>query len=169
MIDKNYTPYKLFPLEAKNIAEMRALFRATVLHVNIQHYTREEVEDWASCGDKLERWKELMSVNQYVGAFNECDDLVGFASMNEQGYLHSMFVDKDWQGKGVATRLLAEVENMARRWGVSEITVDVSVTAKAFFENKGYETVRKQLHKANRLELVNFFMRKKIGDGVYRK
>ena len=30
--------------------------------------------------------------------------------MNKDGYLHSMFVHKDYQCKGVATQLLSEVE-----------------------------------------------------------
>ena len=46
--------YKLLPLEDKDIPEMQELFRSTVLNVNIRHYTKEEVEDWASCGDSVE-------------------------------------------------------------------------------------------------------------------
>ena len=46
-------------LAAQDIPEMRELFRATVLTVNSKDYTKEEVEDWASCGDSVEHWKEL--------------------------------------------------------------------------------------------------------------
>ena len=84
--------YKIRTLEEKNIPQMRDLFRSTVLNVNIRDYTKEEVEDWASCGENLKHLKELLSYNQFVGAFDEHDALVGFASMNKDGYLHSMFV-----------------------------------------------------------------------------
>ena len=86
--------------------------------------------------------------------------MVGFSSMNEEGYLHSMFVHKDWQGKGVATRLLSEVERVAGQYGVAEITSEVSLTARTFFERKGYVVMRVQKHRASRLELTNFVMRK---------
>lgn len=152
--------YKLLPLEDKDIPEMQELFRSTVLNVNIRHYTKEEVEDWASCGDSVEHLKELLSHNHFIGAFDEASRMVGFSSMNKDGYLHSMFVHKDWQGKGVATQLLSEVEHIARQWGVAEITSEVSLTARPFFEKKGYEIVKIQKYRANKLELTNFVMRK---------
>ena len=152
--------YKLLPLEDKDIPEMQELFRSTVLNVNIRHYTKEEVEDWASCGDSVEHLKELLSHNHFIGAFDEASRMVGFSSMNKDGYLHSMFVHKDWQGKGVATQLLSEVEHIARQWGVAEITSEVSLTARPFFEKKGYEIVKMQKYRANKLELTNFVMRK---------
>lgn len=152
--------YKLLPLEDKDIPEMQELFRSTVLNVNIRHYTKEEVEDWASCGDSVEHLKELLSHNHFIGAFDEASRMVGFSSMNKDGYLHSMFVHKDWQGKGVATQLLSEVEHIARQLGVAEITSEVSLTARPFFEKKGYEIVKMQKHRANKLELTNFIMRK---------
>lgn len=147
-------------LAAQDIPEMRKLFRATVLTVNSKDYTKEEVEDWASCGDSVEHWKELLAKNNYIGALDGQDGIVGFSSMNAEGYLHSMFVHKDWQGKGVATLLLSEVEKIARRYGVHKISVEVSVTARPFFEKHGYKVVKEQKAKANRLYLTNYVMEK---------
>lgn len=154
------TNYKIRTLEENDIPLMRNLFRTTVLNVNARDYTEDEVKDWASCGDYEARWKELLAGNRYIGAFNECNVLVGFSSMNENGYLHSMFVHKDFQHKGIATQLLSEVEQIARQYGVKYITCEVSLTARTFFEKKGYEIIKIQKYKANRLELTNFVMRK---------
>lgn len=147
-------------LAAQDIPEMRKLFRATVLTVNSKDYTKEEVEDWASCGDSVEHWKELLAKNDYIGALDGQGGIVGFSSMNAEGYLHSMFVHKDWQGKGVATLLLSEVEKIARRYGVHKISVEVSVTARPFFEKHGYKVAKEQKAKANRLYLTNYVMEK---------
>ena len=147
-------------LAAQDIPEMRKLFRATVLTVNSKDYTKEEAEDWASCGDSVEHWKELLAKNNYIGALDGQGGIVGFSSMNAEGYLHSMFVHKDWQGKGVATLLLSEVEKIARRYGVHKISVEVSVTARPFFEKHGYKVVKEQKAKANRLYLTNYVMEK---------
>ena len=144
-------------LAAQDIPEMRKLFRATVLTVNSKDYTKEEVEDWASCGDSVEHWKELL-----IGALDGQGGIVGFSSMNAEGYLHSMFVHKDWQGKGVATLLLSEVEKMARRYEVHKINVEVSITARPFFEKRGYKVVKEQKARANRLWLTNYVMEKAI-------
>ena len=136
-------------LAAQDIPEMRKLFRATVLTVNSKDYTKEEVEDWASCGDSVEHWKELLAKNNYIGALDGQGGIVGFSSMNAEGYLHSMFVHKDWQ-----------VEKIARRYGVHKISVEVSVTARPFFEKHGYKVVKEQKAKANRLYLTNYVMEK---------
>lgn len=62
--------------------------------------------------------------------------MAGFSSMNKGGYLHSMFVHKDMQGRGVATQLLSEVEKMAKAYGVTEITSEISLTAKSFLNKR---------------------------------
>ena len=47
-------------------------------------------------------------------------------------------------------------------YGVTEITSEVSLTAKPFFEQKGYKVVKSQKCRANQLELTNFVMCKRI-------
>ena len=147
------------PLAERDIPEMQALFRDTVLHVNVRDYSLDEVEDWASCGDSEEHWRRLLSENSFVGAFGEQGRLLGFSSMNPTGHLHSMFVHKDRQGAGVGSRLLSEVEKMTREYGVRRIGAEVS-TARPFFEARGYSVVKEQKAKANRLYLTNFVMEK---------
>lgn len=155
-----YRGYVIRHLDERDILQMRELFQSTVLNVNIRDYTEEEVQDWASCGNETEHWRNLVCENTFVGAFDENGLLVGFSSMNRAGHLHSMFVHKDFQGRGVATALLAEVEKLAVDYGVAEITSEVSLTAEPFFRKNGYETVKVQKQRANRLELVNSVMRK---------
>lgn len=52
--------------------------------------------------------------------------------------MHSMFIHKDFQGKGVATLLLNEIERYAVAAGITRITSEVSITARPFFEKRGY-------------------------------
>ena len=154
--------YNIRPLEEKDLYNMQNLFRSTVLNVNIKDYTKEEVEDWASCGNDMEHWKEILFNNQFIGAFDKQDNLIGYSSMNKNGYMHSMFVHKDWQGKGIATLLLSEVERIAIQYEVKEITSEVSKTARLFFEHKGYVVECEQKQQANRLRLTNYKMKKNI-------
>ena len=51
---------------------------------------------------------------------------------------------------------------MAKAYGVTEITLEVSLTAKPFFEQKGYKVVKSQKCRANQLELTNFVMCKRL-------
>ena len=149
-------------LTEADIPEIQELFRNTVLNVNIRDYTEEEVNDWASCMEDENVVKELLDANCFIAAIDGNSKIIGFSSMNEEGYMHSMFVHKDWQGRGVATQLLSEVENKARVYDVSVITSDVSLTARTFFERNGYEVIRIQRQRANRLEMANFLMKKAL-------
>ena len=156
------TTFTICPLEEKDIPAMRDLFRSTVLNINLKDYTKEEVEDWASCGNSVEHFKDLLSQNYFIGAFDDQGHMLGFSSMNEKGYLHSLFVHKNQQGKGIATQLLFEVERIANQYGVTEITSEVSLTARPFFEKKGYKVVKTQKCQANKLKLTNFVMLKSL-------
>ena len=155
-------PYPIRPLTGQDIPEMQALFRATVLHVNVRDYTPEEVADWASCGDSTEHWQELLARHRFIAALDRQGGIIGFASMNAGGHLHSLFVHQDWQGRGIATRLLHEVERMAHAYGVNRIHLEASITARPFFEKRGYRVVKEQQAKANRLYLTNYVIEKRL-------
>ena len=67
-----------------------------------------------------------------------------------------MFVHKDFQGKGIATILLNEIERYATATGIIRITSEVSLTARPFFEQRGYIVTEEQKRRANQLSLTNF-------------
>ena len=88
--------------------------------------------------------------------------IIGFSAVSRDGYLHSLFVHKDWQSKGIGTLLLSEAEKTATAYGARQMTSDVSITARAFFEKRGYAMTKAQKAKANRLHLTNYRMEKRI-------
>ena len=140
--------------------ELKNLFQNTVLAINRRDYSQAEVEDWASCGDDLSNIENMIKTHYFIVAVNQQSEIVGFSSITSQGYLHSMFVHKDFQGEGIATMLLNEIEQYAITNGIMRITSEVSLTARPFFEKKGYIVEEEQKRKANRLSLTNFWMAK---------
>ena len=141
-----------------DIEEIQSLYRNTVLVINRRDYSQAEVEDWASCGDDLSKIEDMIKTHYFIVAVNRQSEIVGFSSITPQGYLHSMFVHKDFQGKGIATMLLEEIERYAITAGIVRITSEVSLTARPFFEKKGYVVEGEQKRKANQLSLTNFRM-----------
>lgn len=114
------------------------------------------MEDWASCGDNLSNIEEMIKTHYFIVAVNQQSQIVGFSSITPQGYLHSMFVHKDFQDRGIATMLLEEIERYAISNGIMRITSEVSLTARPFFEKRGYIVEKEQKRKANQLSLINF-------------
>jgi putative acetyltransferase len=145
-----------------DIPVLKELYQNTVLTVNRKDYTAEEVEDWASCGDDAAHWVELFEEQHCVVAENEKGVIVGFSSVNDAGYIHMLFVHKDFQHQGIATSLYKYIEVCAKGEGAKKITSEVSITAKAFFEKQGFQVDEEQKRKANQLCLTNYKMSKQL-------
>lgn len=117
-----------------DIEEIQSLYRNTVLVINRRDYSQAEVEDWASCGDDPSKIEGMIKTHYFIVAVNRQSEIVGFSSITPQGYLHSMFIHKDFQGKGVATLLLNEIERYAVAAGITRLPLKWSITARPFFE-----------------------------------
>lgn len=122
----------------------------------------EEVEDWASCADNMEQehWDKLLEEHYFIVSENDNHQIVGFASVNSIGYLHVLFVHKEFQYQGVAASLYNALEKYAKEKGVNKIFSEVSITARPFFEKQGFKVDEEQMRKANKLYLKNFKMSK---------
>lgn len=150
------------PATTADIPELKELFRDTILTVNARDYTAEEVADWASCADRPGHWEELLASLHFIAACDTEGRIIGFTSIRNDGYLHSMFVHKDHQGEGIATALLQRIETYAMEHGICDITSEVSITARPFFERREYVVEQEQRAQANRLKLTNYIMKKQL-------
>jgi putative acetyltransferase len=102
------------------------------------------------------------SEQHYIVAENDNTEIVGFASINDAGYMHTLFVHKDFQHQGIATLLYQTLEEYAKEKGVEKITSEVSITAKPFFEKQGFIVDEEQKRKANKSRLTNYKMSKSL-------
>lgn len=152
--------FKIRIARPSDAIELKDLFQNTVLTVNRQDYSHEEVEDWALCGNDISHIKDMIHTHYFVVAVNQRSQLVGFSSITPHGYLHNMFVHRDFQGMGVATALLNAIERYADVMDIKRITSEVSLTARPFFEKRGFVVEKEQKCKATQLFLTNFVMTK---------
>lgn len=140
-------------------AELAGLFYDTVHMVNAKDYTREQLDAWATGEVNLEAWNESFQEHHTVVA--EMDGkIVGFGDMDETGYLDRLYVHKDYQRRGVATAICDALEQNTK---AAEFTAHASITARPFFEKRGYAVVREQQVERRGELLTNFVMRKEPG------
>lgn len=104
----------------------------------------------------------MIKTHYFIVAVNQQSQIVGFSSITSQGYLHSMFVHKDFQGKGIATMLLEEIERYAITAGIMRITSGSELDCSPFLWKKGYIVKEEQKRKANQLSLTNFWMAREM-------
>ena len=73
-----------------------------------------------------------------------------------------MYVDKDYQGKGVASKIYDSLERFAIDKAIDKIVSDVSITAKPFFERMGFEVLQQQQVDIDIIKLINYKMQKRL-------
>lgn len=132
------------------------LFHETVHTVNAGDYTPAQLSAWAKDCDSLKVRRKDLSVQKTLVA-EQNGVIIGFGSIDKLGCLDLLFVHKDFQRQGVATALCNELEK-----GFSVIRTYSSVTAKPFFERRGYAEIKAQEVERLGVKLKNFVMIKTI-------
>ncbi|MCM1129821.1 MAG: GNAT family N-acetyltransferase [Alistipes senegalensis] len=133
---------------------MAELFHDTVHAVNAQDYTKEQLNAWAPANMNLEKWDKSL-LEQYSIVAESGGIIQGFGSIDiGKAYLDRLFVHKNYQGQGIATAICEHLEGVVE----GKITAHVSVTAKSFFEMRGYKVFRKQYIERQGIVLANFIM-----------
>ena len=131
------------------------LFYDTVHSVNAKDYTEKQLSAWAKNRDSLKSRRDVLP-KQYTLIAESDGIIVGFGSIDNSGCLDLLFVHKDFQGQGVATALCDELEK-----GFPVIKTYASITAKPFFETRGYVVIKAQEVERFGVKLKNFEMIKK--------
>ena len=142
-----------------DLPEMKKLFRDTIREVNRHHYNEDQIREWVAGSDNMERWAKVVE-NQQVFIAMEEERIIGFISLENSNYIDFLFVHKDFQGKGVARQLYNKIENVAIQNQSKELSSDVSITARPFFEKVGFIVEEDQVVVRNGVQIPNFKMRK---------
>lgn len=148
----------------KDIPAIIQLYTETVLTVCKTDYSQAQLEIWALLGNVTSKWETRIQDHYFLVA-EFAAQIVGFASIDNTGYLDVFYVHKDHQRQGIAGMLYQELENHAAGNNCNErIIADVSKTARPFFEKKGFSIVRVQENLLQGQLLINYKMEKAIGD-----
>ena len=144
----------LRPYGKEDCGQTARLFYETVHTVNARDYSPSQLAAWAPAPPRPEAWHASFC-GHYALVAEENGAVVGFGDIDGTGYLDRLYVHKDYQGRGVAAALCAALEQHAAGMPV---TVHASVTARPFFEKRGYRVCRRQQVLRAGVALTNFVM-----------
>ena len=147
---------KYQPSDCKELTE---LFYHTVHTVNAKDYTKEQLDAWATGQVDLLQWNQSLLKHYSIIAV-ENEKIIGFGDIDHTGYLDRLYVHADYQGKRVATAICDRLESAID----GRIVTHASITAKPFFEKRGYVVVKEQQVERQGILLTNYVMelRRKI-------
>lgn len=150
--------WRVVPLGSTDIPEAVALFHATVHAVNARDYSPAQLDAWTPADDEHRRRLEEKLGSQRLFGVRENGLLVGFGSLDCTGELDMLYVSEKRQGLDIAAAL--EQEACTRGWRV--LRTFASLTARPFFESRGFSVVRENIAVRRGIELKNFLMEKPL-------
>lgn len=144
--------------EPEDLGQITALFYDTVHAVNAADYAPEQLDAWADGAPDLDRWNGSLLAHHSLVAVEGRDLIVGFGDIDATGYLDRLYVHKDRQGLGIATALCDRLE---RAVDAPVLTTHASITARPFFEGRGYRVLREQRVERHGVRMTNYVMEKR--------
>lgn len=131
------------------------LFYNTVHTINASDYTDEQLNVWAGSEIDIDEWDISLKKNYTIVAVID-GIVVGFGDIDKSGYLDRLFVHKNYQRQGIATAVCDKLESKVS----GKISTHASITARPFFENRGYKVIKEQQVERKGIMLTNFVMEK---------
>lgn len=156
----------LRPATESDLDALTALFADTITTVNAADYDEAQLAAWRAGAHDREGWLRRLREQDFWVAESDHSpgggQLIGFGSLTAAGYLDLLYVHRDFLRRGAARRLLGTLERRAAARQLPELTADVSLTARPFFERLGFELVREQRVWVRGVAFTNFKMKKRI-------
>jgi putative acetyltransferase len=144
---------------------LRQVFHSAVHNVASADYSREQIQAWAPASVDATLWRQHMeNLNPFVAI--EGNEIVGYADIQESGYIDHFYVSGHHPRKGIGTLLMHTLHEEALRLRVAELTSDVSRTAQPFFARFGFEVVEYKAKAIRGVVVPNALMRKALGTAV---
>lgn len=151
-------------LAEADIPACHALFVEAVHVLGRRHYHAEQCAAWAPPGpmpDALRiAWAGRLARATGLKAVGADGVLAGFAWLSGDGEVDMLFVAPWAAGQGVASRLVAELEGIARQAGLAELTAYASHTARPVFERAGFVVEAGHLVRRDGVAIDNWIMKK---------
>lgn len=139
------------------------LFYQTIHGINVQDYTQKQLNAWAPNYFDQQLWsKKLATLDTFVCVNSQqlhgCSDnmqchsqemesnsdILGYSDLQNDGYIDHFFCHQQHQGIGVGATLMAHIHSQAQCREITQLSADVSITARGFFEKHGFKVVKSQ-------------------------
>ena len=127
---------KIIKAKRKDAQAALDIRRKSILDKCISHYSPEQLEHWAKRSlsekfiDHVEKQFYLATVDGVIAA-------TGMLTV-EIGRIDAIFVDPKYMGLGLATAMMAHLEDLAMRSGLERIKLDSTLNAAPFYRKCGF-------------------------------
>ncbi|GAA4761546.1 GNAT family N-acetyltransferase [Citricoccus nitrophenolicus] len=148
--------------ESSDADETLCIFHDAIMVTASADYAPEQIMAWARPDKRdLRGWdRSMLARESYVALLGE--QAAGFSDVSAEGYIDMLFVSPRFARRGVARQLLTFLELRARGMSASQLSSNVSITARPFFETLGFHVVAEQHPVTGGVVMTNFHMIKEL-------
>lgn len=144
-------------------AELHQIFYSSIRQNANTHYKEDQLIAWAPEAFDIEKWVErIRGINPYV--IVEDGFILGYADLQESGYIDHFFVRGGHSNKGVGKALMNHIIDTARDNDLIELSADVSLAAQGFFKRFGFEIVKRKEVAIRGMLLENALMKLELSE-----
>jgi putative acetyltransferase len=144
-----------------DVDAIRQLFQETIETINQKDYNPAQIRIWAAGAQRIANWQKKIQ-EQYFVVAEKGDIMVGFASIEKNGYIDFMYIHKNYQNQGIARSLLKELESKAESLSLTKVWANVSITARPFFKKQDFQITNLSIKSLENIEFENAVMEKSI-------
>lgn len=142
------------PYTSDDLSSVYKLFVDTIHIINLKDYNTSQIKAWSNININ-ELNKKMLSTNSKV--ITENNNILGFANIDDTGYIDMFYIHADYQGVGLGSLLLNSLENDV---DVKLFSVHASITARPFFEQRGYQVKHQNRVHVRGRKFINYTMTK---------
>ncbi len=148
-----------FDVFVRKIFRNLQIYLSTRYGVSTAGITRRNRSAYGPPRDRLAGNPDFF-LSLYTIVAAEDGKIVGYGNIDDTGYLDHLYVHSEFQGQGIASSICQELERYAYTMHAPKITVHASITARPFFEKRGYRVLREQQVERQGVLLTNYEMEK---------
>jgi putative acetyltransferase len=144
---------------------LRAVFASAIHGTASAYYTREQCDAWCPADYDIAGWAErIAGIAPFV--VEEGGEIVGYADVQNDGYIDHFFVASTAARRGVGSALMRRIHEEAAARGLTALYSNVSLAAQPFFAKWGFAIEQEQEVAVRGVTLRNARMRKDLGGGA---
>ncbi len=147
--------------QPEDVPQIVQIFYNTIHRVNCRDYSEAQLNAWAPAVPDAEQWIRRYDTRRCFIADQE-GVITGFAELEDNGHIDCFYCHHECQRQGVGRRLYERIEEEGRLLQLNHLFVEVSITARPFFERMGFHILHENQIVRENVLITNFSMEKHI-------
>ncbi|MBD2112074.1 MULTISPECIES: GNAT family N-acetyltransferase [Cyanophyceae] len=164
------SPITIEPAKPEDAQALLEIHAAAVHQTAAPYYSHEILNNWSRrpiTSDRIERVRQrwIEHPDRRVIVARHSGQVVGYGFIHKDGELQSLYTHPNYGRRGIGASILATLEREAIALGLTDLRLNASLNAAAFYQKQGFEVIEPGVHQlAFGQEMPCFKMRKALAN-----